>query len=323
MNNIAKVNDIKNMLNANRLTNNIKSKWKYNVAQFKKNKIAYTFVLPFYSLFFLFTVLPVIISIIYSFTYFNILEFPRWIGVQNYINLFLNDDIFIIALSNTLIFAVATGPISYIASFLFAWLINELPRRIRSILVLIFYAPAISGSAFLIWILLFSPDRYGYLNSILIRLGIIIQPIQWLQNVRYIMPIIIVVALWMSISTAFLAFVAGLKSIDKSLLEQGYIDGIRNRWQELWFIILPTMRPMLMFGAVTSITGSFASATVSIELAGFPSIDYAGHMIVTHLMDYGSMRFEMGYASAIATVLFFMMISLNMIVQKLLQKVGK
>ncbi|NLC68173.1 MAG: sugar ABC transporter permease [Clostridiaceae bacterium] len=300
----------------------VKRKLKYNIERAKKNKVAYSLVLPYYSLFFVFTLLPVAISIIYSFTYFNILEPPRWIGVQNYINLFLNDDVFIIALRNTLIYSLVTGPVSYIASFLFAWLINELGRRIRTALVLIFYTPSIGGNAYLVWKLLFSSDRYGYINSILMRLGIITEPIQWLTNVRYIMPIMIIVSLWMSISTAFLSFVAGLQSIDKSLLEQGSVDGVSNRWQELWFIILPTMRPMLMFGAVMSITGSFTVASISIELTGFPSIDYAGHTIVTHLMDYGSMRFEMGYASAIATTLFVLMVSVNKIVQKLLQKVG-
>lgn len=308
--------------NSNKRSKMIKDQWKITVKRFKKNKIAYALVLPFYSLFFIFTVLPVLLSIILSFTYFNILEFPKWVGFTNYINLFLNDDIFIISLKNTLVFAVVTGPISYLASFVFAWLINELPRRIRTIVVLIFYAPSLSGSAFFIWQLLFSSDRYGYFNSFLLKLGIIKEPILWLTDTRFIMPIIIVVALWMSISTAFLAFIAGLKSIDKSMLEQGAIDGVQNRWQELWFIILPTMKPMLMFGAVMSITGSFTVASVSTELVGFPSTDYAGHTIVTHLMDYGSVRFEMGYASAIATVLFLIMITANKLIQKLLQKVG-
>jgi len=313
----AKLND-----KMRKISEKVNVRWKYDVKRFKKNKIAYALVMPFYTLFFTFTVLPVILSVFFSFTYFNILETPRWIGVQNYINLFLNDDIFVLSLRNTLIFAVITGPVSYLASFVFAWLINDLPRKVRTVVVLVFYAPAISGSAFFIWQLLFSPDRYGYINSLLLRLGIIQEPVLWLMDVKFIMPIIIVVALWMSISTAFLAFIAGLKSLDKSLLEQGAIDGVRNRWQELWFIILPTMRPMLMFGAVMSITGSFTVASVSIELAGFPSVDYAGHTIVTHLMDYGSMRFEMGYASAIATVLFALMVTVNKVIQRLLQKVG-
>lgn len=310
------------IIKMNNLSDSLKNRYRYDVKRFKKNKVAYALVMPFYCLFFVFTVLPVFLSIILSFTYFNILESPQWIGFTNYINLFLNDEIFILSLKNTLIFAVVTGPVSYLASFIFAWLINELPRRIRTIVVLIFYAPSLSGSAFLIWQLMFSSDRYGYFNSFLLRLGIIKEPILWLTDVNYIMPIIIIVALWMSISTAFLAFIAGLKSIDKSMLEQGAIDGIRNRWQELWFIILPTMKPMLMFGAVMSITNSFTVASVSTELVGFPSTDYAGHTIVTHLMDYGSMRFEMGYASAIASVLFAIMITANKVIQRLLQKVG-
>ncbi len=274
-------------------------------------------------IFILFTIIPVVFSICLSFFYFNMLEFPRFVGWDNYSRLFLNDDVFMIALRNTFMFAVITGPISYLACFLFAWIINELSPKIRAIMTLIFYAPSISGNVYFIWLIVFSGDRYGYLNGFLTKIGIILEPIQWLSNEKYILTIVIIVQLWLSLGTSFLAFIAGLQTIDKTLVEAGAVDGIQNRWQELWFITLPSMRPQLLFGAVLQITASFAVADVSIALAGFPSVNYAAHTIVTHLIDYGTIRFEMGYASAIATVLFLIMVGANKLTQKLLRKVGE
>lgn len=291
--------------------------------EIKAKKHSYILMSPYMILFTLFTVLPVVISIVLSFSYFNMLEFPRFVGWQNYTRLFLEDDVFLIALKNTLLFAAITGPVSYLACFVFAWIINELSPKLRAIMTLVFYAPSISGNVYFIWLMIFSGDRYGIANGLLIKYGFILEPILWLKTEAYILPIIILVQLWLSLGTGFLTFIAGLQTVDKTLYEAGAVDGIRNRWQELWFITLPSMRPQLMFGAVIQLTTSFAVADVSIALAGFPSINYAAETIVTHLIDFGTTRFEMGYASAIATVLFLLMVVTNLIVQKLLRKVGE
>ena len=287
-----------------------------------KSRICYLFLAPYAVVFALFFVAPLIVSIFYSFTYFNILEPPRFIGLRNYINLMLGDDVFLKAMKNTFIMAAITGPIGYIMSFLFAWFINELPRYIRAVVTLIFYAPSISGAVYMIWAIIFSGDAYGYINGLLMNLGIIDQPVLWLTDPKYMMPVMLVVILWMSLGTGFLAFIAGLSTIDISLYEAGLVDGISNRWQELWYITLPNMKGMLMFGAVMAITQSFGVADVTIALAGFPSTDYAVHTVVNHLVDYGAIRFEMGYASAIATLLFLTMIVCNTLVQKMLRRVG-
>ena len=295
----------------------------YVASELKRNKPLYVLMIPYMTIFFVFTVVPVVFSLMLSFFYFNMLEFPRFVGWQNYARLFLSDDIFMIALKNTLLFAVITGPVSYIACFVFAWIINELSPKIRAAMTLIFYAPSISGNVFFIWLIVFSGDSYGYLNGFLMRTGIILEPIQWLLDEKYVLGIVIIVQLWLSLGTSFLAFIAGLQTIDPTLIEAGAVDGIRNRWQELWFITLPSMRPMLMFGAVMQITAAFAVAEISMALAGFPSVNYAAHTVVTHLIDYGTIRFEMGYASAIATFLFCLMIGTNLLVQKLLRKIGE
>ena len=290
--------------------------------EMKRNKVAYIMCAPFFILFFIFTVLPVALSIFFSFTEFNMLEPPRWVGFDNYIHLFLEDDIFIVACKNTLIFAAVTGPVSYLMSFLVAWFINELSPKIRAVVTLIFYAPSISGSVYMVWTILFSSDAYGYVNGLLLKLNIIDTPIMFFQNANWVMPLCIVVALWTSLGTAFLSFIAGLQTVDRSQYEAGAVDGVKNRWQELWYITLPSMRPQLMFGAVMAITNSFGFGGVVTALCGFPSVDYAAHTIVHHLDDYGGQRFEIGYSSTIAVVLFAVMIGSNMLVKKVLSKVG-
>ncbi|WP_223067894.1 carbohydrate ABC transporter permease [Paenibacillus caui] len=289
----------------------------------RKHKESYLLMAPYLLFFILFTILPVILSFVFSFTYYNMIEPPRAVGWYNYIRLFLDDDIFIIALKNTMLFAFITGPISYALSFLVAWMINDLSRTLRSIATVVFYLPAIVGaSVYPMWRLFFSSDAYGYLNGILMNLGFISDPIAWLVDQKYVLPILIVVQLWMSLGISFLAFVAGLQTIDRSLYEAGVMDGIKNRFQELWYITLPSMIPQLVFGAVMQIVVSFSVADVSIELAGFPSTEYAGETMVTHIMDYGTIRYEMGYASTMAVVLFVMMVLTNRVVSKLLSKVG-
>jgi multiple sugar transport system permease protein len=285
-------------------------------------RICYLFLAPYALVFILFYVAPVAISVYFSFTYYNVLEPSKFIGLRNYINLMLGDEVYLIAMKNTFILAAITGPIGYIFSFLFAWFINELPRYIRALVTLIFYAPSISGAVYMIWAIIFSGDAYGYINGILLNMGILSEPKLWLTDPRYMMPVMVVVVLWMSLGTGFLAFIAGLSTIDVTLYEAGLVDGISNRWQELWFITLPNMKGMLMFGAVMAITQSFGVADVTVALAGFPSTDYAVHTVVNHLIDYGAIRFEMGYASAIATLLFLTMIICNTVVQKFLRRVG-
>ncbi len=299
-------------------------KHNFNVAlkKAKNRKMCYLFLAPYAILFTMFYVFPVVASIYYSFTYYNILEPPRFIGLQNYISLVLQDDIFLIGVKNTLMIALITGPLGYILSFLFAWLINELPRWIRSIAVIVFYAPSIAGNCYVIFSVFFRGDAYGYVNAFLMNLGIIDAPKLWFIDPTYMLPICMIVILWMSLGTGFLSFVAGLQGVDRAQFEAGYMDGIKNRWQELWYITLPNMKPMLMFGAVMSITSSFGVADVTMALCGYPSTDYAARTIVTHLFDYGFSRFEMGYACAIATILFFMMILCNKAIQSLLRRVG-
>ena len=299
-----------------------KHNFRVGVKRARLSKACYFFLAPYAIVFTMFYILPVVVSIVFGFTYYNILETPRFIGLQNYISLFLEDDIFLMAIKNTFMIAIITGPIGYLGSFLFAWLINELPRWVRSVAVVVFYAPSIAGNCYVIFSVFFRGDAYGYVNAFLMNAGIIDTPILWYIDPRYMLPVCMLVILWMSLGAGFLSFVAGLQGIDKSQYEAGYMDGVKNRWQELWFITLPNMKPMLMFGAVMSITQAFSVCEVTMTLCGYPSTDYAARTIVTHLFDYGFSRFEMGYACSIATILFLIMILCNKAIQSMLSRVG-
>lgn len=293
-------------------------KMKHTLKSMRAERSSYFMIAPFLIAFFIFTVLPVVAAIALSFTDFNMLQTPNWVGFDNYKTLFLNDDVFIIAVKNTLIMALITGPVGYMACFIFAWFINELPRRIRAFMTLVFYAPSISGSIYFIWTYILSGDRYGVVNGLLLDLGIIDSPILWLTNTDYMLTCVIIVQLWLSLGTSFLSFLAGFKTVDTTLYEAGAIDGVHNRFQEIWYLTLPQMKPQLLFGAVMQISSSFAVGPVAEALCGNPSTDYATHTIINHISDYGGVRYELGYACAISTVLLMVMLIVNKVINKLL-----
>lgn len=288
----------------------------------RENKQLYLMLVPFCSVYFLMIIIPIISSVALSFTYYNMFNTPRFIGLTNYINLFLNDDVFLISLRNTLLFAIITGPCSYILCFFAAWLINEMPKGIRILLTFVFYAPSLTSSVYFVWKMIFSGDSYGIINGLLMNFNIISEPVQWLSDPRYNLVILIVVQLWMSLGTSFLAFIAGFQSIDKSLYEAGDIDGIRNRYQEMIYITLPAMKPQLLFSAIMQISSAFSVSTISQELCGFPSTKYSAHTILLHMQDYGTLRYEMGYACAIAVVLFAIMFIFKKGVSLIMRRIG-
>lgn len=285
-----------------------------------KYKECYLLIAPFYIIFSIFVIAPIVIAIFFGFTDFNMLEPPKFIGLSNYLTLLFEDDVFLVAVRNTLIFAVITGPISYFACLFFAWMINELPRTLRSVMTFVFYAPSMSGMLYVIWSYIFSGDMYGFLNQLLMSSGLVKEPVQWLTDTKTMLGCIIIVQIWMSLGTSFLAFIAGLQNVDRSLYEAGAVDGVRNRMQELIYITLPSMGPQLLFSAVMQISAAFSVSDVCMTLAGFPSTDNAALTVATHAYDYGMIRFEMGYACAVTSVLFIAMMAVNNRIQKIIGK---
>ncbi len=284
----------------------------------RDSRTCYMMIAPFMVCFLIFTVIPVFASIGLSLTDFNMLQTPNFVGLSNYKTLFLNDDVFLIAVRNTLIFALITGPVSYLLCYVFAWFINELPGKLRAIMTVIFYVPSLTGGAIGIWTYILSGDRYGVLNSLLLKFGLCDSPIQWLTDPDYMMIGCIVVQLWLSLGTSFLSFIAGFKTVSPELYEAGAIDGIRNRFQEVWHLTLPQMKPQLLFGAVMQIAGAFTVGAIPTALNGFPSTEYATHTIMNHITDYGNTRYELGYACAISTVLLLVMLLTNKVITKVL-----
>ena len=287
--------------------------------EIKKNRECYFMIAPFMLFFIVFTVIPVVMSLPMGFTDFNMAQSPEFVGLSNYATLFFSDKIFIRSIRVTIVFALLTGPVSYVLCFLLAWLINELPPKLKTVFTLIFYIPSMAN-VYTVWQLIFSGDMNGYLNSFLIDLGLINAPIQWLTDGRYVLGATITVQLWISLGAGFLALRAGFQNIDRSMYEAGAIEGIRNRWQELIYIVIPSMGPQLMFAAVMQIVSSFTAGTVAQNLVGFPSTDYKAHTIMTHAYDYGWVRFEMGYAAAICMILFAVMFICNKLISRALSK---
>jgi multiple sugar transport system permease protein len=283
----------------------------------------YVLLAPFLTIFSLMIVLPVLASMVLSFFNFDMVSMPTFAGLDNYIRMFLHDDIFPIVLKNTILLAILTGPAGFLLSFVLAWFINEFGRVARTIFSFMFYAPSLAGHAVYIWQILFSSDSYGYINSFLMSLGITTEPIAWLSNSSYIVPIVVAVQLWSSLGISFLSNLSGLQNINPELYEAGAIDGIRNRWQELWYITLPGMKHMLLFSAVMQIASAFSISGIITQLAGYPTVGYAADTIVSYLNDVGTVKYEMGYASALSVILFLLMVTTRWITNKLINKTGR
>lgn len=270
-------------------------------------KYPFLFLLPYLAIFTVFIILPIIVAIGLSFTDFNTVQTPNFVAFNNYINLATQDSIFMqYVLPNTVTFALIVGPGGYCLSFLLAWAIAQLTKVPRTILALIFYSPSLTTGVAMnvLWKIIFSGDATGYLNSILINLGVLNEPVAWLVDARYLLLIMIIIGLWSSAGVGFLAMLAGIMNADEELYEAGAIDGIKNRFQQMIYITIPTMKAQMLFGAVMAIVNTFNNGAIGVTLSGTnPTPGYAGQLIVNHIDDYGFIRYEMGYAAAVSVVL--------------------
>ncbi|MEI8094136.1 MAG: sugar ABC transporter permease [Spirochaetales bacterium] len=262
---------------------------------------------PYWLLFAIFILIPTLAAIALSFTWFNTLQPPRFIGLDNYVRLFTQDETFMKnVLPNTLQFAIVAGLGGYLLSFVLAWALAQVPRLPRTILSLFIYAPSLTGGVIIsvVWSIVFSGDQVGYLNSLLLNAGLLREPVQFLTNPLFLMPIMMVVTIWGSMGVGFLAMLAGVLNVDPQLYEAGALDGIKNRFQETVYITLPSMQPQMLFGAVMAVVGTFQAGAIGVQLSGQnPTPQNAGQLIVNHIEDYGFFRYEMGYAAAVSVVL--------------------
>lgn len=285
--------------------------------------VFYIFMAPFMIAFVLFSVIPIISSMVLSFFDYDMVSTPIFIGFENYIRMFTADDLFFKVVGNTLKFAVLVGPGGYLLAFLLAWMINEFPRPIRVLLTFVFYTPSLVGNALYIFQVMFSGDSYAYINNFLISFGFITEPIQWFQEVEYNFVLIVAIQLWMSMGVSFLANIAGLQNVNSELYEAGAIDGIRTRWHELWYITLPSMKTILLFSAVMQIQTAFSMGALQQQLAGYPSVSNSVDTLVSFIGDVGTTRYEMGYAAALSVFLFIVIIIFRYVIGAVLNLVGK
>lgn len=280
----------------------------------KRNKISrrennwhgWLFIGPYALIFSIFILVPVILAVILSFTNFNAVQFPEPVGFLNYITILTNDDIFMKnVLPNTVVYAVVVGIGGYVLSFILAWALCNLSKVPRTIFALILYSPSMTTGVAMtvIWKVVFSGDQAGLLNSWLMELGIITEPIIWLIDARFLLPIVIIIGLWSSMGIGFLSMIAGILNTDETLYEAASIDGVSNRFQEMIYITIPQMKPQMLFAAVMAIVGAFQNGMISSLLVGNPSPGYASQLLVNHIEDFGFQRYEMGYAAAISVVL--------------------
>lgn len=269
----------------------------------------YLFMAPYAILFIIFILIPVVIAVYLSFTNYNSIQTPKWTGFLNYITLFTSDEIFMqYVLPNTIVYALIVGVGGYILAFILAWALCNLTKGVRTVLAMILYSPSMTTGVAMavLWKVIFSGDQTGLLNAWLISLGIITDPIIWLTNSSYVLPIVIIVGLWSSMGIGFLSMIAGICNADEEQYEAASIDGVKNRFQEMWYITIPQMKPQMLFAAVMAIVNAFQNGTISALLVGNPSPGYASQLIVNHIEDYGFQRYEMGYAAAVSVVLLLL-----------------
>ena len=276
---------------------------------------------PYATLFLFFIALPVFVAFLLSFTYFNAVEMPQFNGLANYIEIITQDEVFMrYVLPNTLIFSVIVGPLGYVLQFLLAWLLTQIPRVYRTIFALIFYSPSMTSGITMsvMWKVIFSGDQYGYLNNLLMSAGILEAPVNWLADANYIMPIMILVSLWGSMGVGFLAMMSGILNTDPQLYEAGYIDGVSNRFQEIIYITIPSMKPQMLFGAVMAIVNTFSAGQIGVDLTGAnPTPYYAGQTMINHINDHGFIQYSMGYAAALSVVLLLLILAISQIANRL------
>ncbi len=271
------------------------------------NMRSFLLLLPYALLFFTFILLPIIIAMGLSLTYFDVINTPKFAGMNNFITLITGDEVFMkYVLPNTILYAIVVGVGGYVLSFLMAWILAQVTPRFRTVYALAMYTPSMVGQLMIqvIWKMIFSGDQQGLANAYLQKFGIINQPIQWLISSDYFMQIMIFVSLWSSMGIGFLSMLSGIMNIDQELYEAAYVDGIKNRAQEIIYITIPSMKPQMLFGAVMAIVNAFNMGWIGVALAGAnPTPDYSGQLIANHIDDFAYVRYEMGYAAAISVAL--------------------
>jgi putative chitobiose transport system permease protein len=278
----------------------------------------YLFLSPALLVIAVFILYPILAVVFYSFTDYDIVTRPEWIGLRNYVKL-LSDDTFWLALRHSLIYLIVT-PTLIVLSILLAIAVN---RELRGIHIFraLYYLPAVSGSIAvgITWRWLFDTQG-GLLNGVLIWLGAIKEPIQWLSEPSLTLPIAMLLTIWMGVGYYMVIFLAGLQNISEDLYDAALIDGC-NGWQKHWYVSVPGLRPQITFVAVIS---SLAALKVFDEIYVLTlrtgGVLDSGVTMVFLLWREAFSLSRAGYASAIALVLLAITLAFSVVNVRMLER---
>ena len=260
----------------------------------------YTFLVPALALLGIFVVYPIVAVIYYSFTDYDIVRPPVWIGLENYQKL-LGDETFWLALTHSLVYLLVT-PILIFLSIVLAIVVN---RRLRGIHIFraLYFVPAVSGSIAigLAWRWLF--ERNGFINSTLISWGVIHTPVQWLTTPSLVLPIAMLLTIWAGVGYYSVIFLAGLQNISEDLYDAARIDGC-NDFQKHLYVSLPGLRPQIVFvGVISSLAALKVFDEIYVLTNASGGILDSGVTMVFYLWRQAFQQDHAGYASAIAIAL--------------------
>ena len=265
------------------------------------------FISPWIIGFLAFFVYPLLLSLYYSFTEYNLLQPPKWVGLRNYSNL-TEDTHYINAVGNTIYFVVFSVPLGVLTAFLIAFLLNQ-QLRLRVLLRMIFYIPIvvpISATAIL-WMWIFN-SNWGLLNNLLALVGI--QGPSWLGSPTWSKPSLVIMQLWL-VGGSVLIFLAALQDVPRALYDAAKVDGA-NAWHRVWHVTIPMVTPAILFSLLTGLIAAFQTfANAWIMTGGGPI--RSTEFYVLYLYENGFRFFRMGYASAMAWILFGVVVVVTVI----------
>ncbi|ACZ43037.1 binding-protein-dependent transport systems inner membrane component [Thermobaculum terrenum ATCC BAA-798] len=269
------------------------------------------FVLPWIASLLVFTSYPIIAAFYFSFTRYNIIEPPKWVGLENYRTMFSNDPYFWISVKNSLYYALVSVPLSLVIALLLALLLNANTRFIgmyRTLFYLPALVPPVAGT--IVFILMFSPEG-GLLNSLLRMVGL--PEVGWLTDPRWSKPALIILSLW-GVGTSALIFLAGLKEVPRVLLEAAEIDGA-GAWQKFRHVTVPLLSPVILFNLVMGVIYSFQVFTPAFVIGGTTGEPLDSTLMFMVLIYRNAFRyFSMGYASALAVILFLAVLFVTLVI---------
>ncbi|NQU95640.1 MAG: sugar ABC transporter permease [Candidatus Omnitrophica bacterium] len=278
-------------------------------------KWSYIFIAPAVLLFLIFVVGPVIASFYWSFTEYDAIHAPKWVGLANYKNIFFNDPRFWKSVRNTCLYTLGVIPLGTALSLLLAIAVDQ-QIRFKNFFRAIYFIPSVTSVIALsvIWKWLFAGEKYGLINHILIRVGL--QPVDWLMSPVWTLPAIMIMSIWASLGYNMILFLAGLQTIPKTVYEAADIDGA-NVFDKFWHITLPLLKPFTVFVVIIGFITSFqvferVYIMTQSEL-GIGGVLDSALTVVAYLYDMGFRKFKMGYASALGYIVFVVVFIITII----------